>query len=158
MAWEDSPSHVCRGGDKRALAFCCPPVKPCPVVYALEDAKLTPQDYIKIKEKFGEKTRLGYGEGTCFGSLVWCCKPSKPCPLRDMVLRRIDMSEDEYVKLKRELSEELVGASPSSIQESVKALTETFNVPEEEAYQVLSDCGNDLKNAIKVLRMKDLEL
>jgi len=75
-----------------------------------------------------------------------------------MVLRRIDMSEDEYMKLKRELSEELVGASPSSIQESVKALTETFNVPEEEAYQVLSNCGNDLKNAIKVLRMKDLEL
>ncbi|TMS40272.1 MAG: methanogenesis marker 9 domain-containing protein [Methanobacterium sp.] len=158
MVWEDSPSHVCRGGDKRALTFCCPPVKPCPIIYALEDAKLSPQDYIKIKEKFGEKTKLGYGEGTCFGSLVWCCKPSKPCPLRDMVLRRIDMSEDEYMKLKRELSEELVGASPSSIQESVKALTETFNVPEEEAYQVLSDCGNDLKNAIKVLRMKDLEL
>ncbi|HOI72183.1 MAG TPA: methanogenesis marker 9 domain-containing protein [Methanobacterium sp.] len=158
MVWEDSPSHVCRGGDKRALTFCCPPVKPCPIIYALEDAKLSPQDYIKIKEKFGEKTKLGYGEGTCFGSLVWCCKPSKPCPLRDMVLRRIDMSEDEYMKLKRELSEELVGASPSSIQESVKALTETFNVPEEEAYQVLSNCGNDLKNAIKVLRMKDLEL
>ena len=156
MVWEDSPSHVCRGGDKRALTFCCPPVKPCPIIYALEDAKLSPQDYIKIKEKFGEKTKLGYGEGTCFGSLVWCCKPSKPCPLRDMVLRRIDMSEDEYMKLKRELSEELVGASISSIQESVKALTETFNVPEEEAYQVLSDCGNDLKNAIKVLRMKDL--
>lgn len=156
MVWKDSPSHVCRGGDKRALTFCCPPVKPCPIIYALEDAKLSPQDYIKIKEKFGEKTKLGYGEGTCFGSLVWCCKPSKPCPLRDMVLRRIDMSEDEYMKLKRELSEELVGASISSIQESVKALTETFNVPEEEAYQVLSDCGNDLKNAIKVLRMKDL--
>lgn len=158
MEWEDSPSHVCRGGDKRALAFCCPPVKPCPIIYALEDAKLSPQDYIKIKEKFGEKTRLGYGEGTCFGSLVWCCKPSKPCPLRDMVLRRIDMSEDEYMKLKKELSEELVGASPSSVQESVKALSETFKVPEEEAYQVLSECGNNLKTAIKVLRMKDLEI
>ncbi len=83
MVWDDAPSHVCRGGDKRALAFCCPPVKPCPIIYALEDAKLTPQDYIEIKEKFGEKTKLGRGEGTCFGSLVWCCKPSKPCPLRD---------------------------------------------------------------------------
>ncbi len=158
MEWEDSPSHVCRGGDKRALAFCCPPVKPCPVIYALEDAKLSPQDYIKIKEKFGEKTRLGYGEGTCFGSLVWCCKPSKPCPLRDMVLRRIEMTEDEYMKLKRELSEELVGMSPSSVEESVKALSETFNVPEEEASQVLTECGNDLKTAIKVLRMKKLEI
>jgi predicted metal-binding transcription factor (methanogenesis marker protein 9) len=46
MAWEDSPSHVCRGGDKRALSFCCPPVKPCPVIYALEDAKLTAQEYV----------------------------------------------------------------------------------------------------------------
>jgi len=158
MEWEDSPSHVCRGGDKRALTFCCPPVKPCPVIYALEDAKLTPQDYIKIKEKFGENTRLGYGEGTCFGSLVWCCKPSKPCPLRDMVLRRIEMTEDEYMKLKKELSEELVGMSPSSVEESVKALSETFNVPEEEASQVLTECGNDLKTAIKVLRMKKLEI
>ena len=158
MEWEDAPSHVCRGGDKRALTFCCPPVKPCPVIYALEDAKLTPQEYISIKEKFGEKTRLGYGEGTCFGSLVWCCKPSKPCPLRDMILRRIDMTEDEYMKLKKELSEELVGKSSSPVEESVKALSETFNVPEEEASQVLSECGNDLKTAIKVMRMKKLEI
>ncbi|OPY26340.1 MAG: hypothetical protein A4E27_00748 [Methanobacterium sp. PtaU1.Bin242] len=158
MEWEDSPSHVCRGGDKRALTFCCPPVKPCPIIYALEDAKLTPQDYIRIKEKFADKTRLGHGEGTCFGSLVWCCKPSKPCPLRDMVMRRIDMTEDEYMRLKKQLSEELVGMSPSSVKESVKALSETFNVDEEEANQVLQECGNDLKTAIKVLRMKNLEL
>jgi len=158
MEWEDSPSHVCRGGDKRALTFCCPPVKPCPIIYALEDAKLTPQDYIRIKEKFGEKTRLGHGDGTCFGSLVWCCKPSKPCPLRDMVMRRIDMTEDEYMRLKKQLSEELVGMSTSSVKESVKALSETFNVDEEEANQVLQECGNDLKTAIKVLRMKNLEL
>jgi len=158
MEWEDSPSHVCRGGDKRALTFCCPPVKPCPIIYALEDAKLTPQDYIRIKEKFADKTRLGHGEGTCFGSLVWCCKPSKPCPLRDMVMRRIDMTEDEYMRLKKQLSEELVGMSTSSVKESVKALSETFNVDEEEANQVLQECGNDLKTAIKVLRMKNLEL
>lgn len=158
MVWEDSPSHVCRGGDKRALAFCCPPVKPCPVVYALEDAGLKPQEYIEIKQKFGEKTKLGQGDGTCFGSLVWCCKPSKPCPLRDMVLRRIDMSHEEYMDLKQQLSQELVGHDPVNNEESVKALSETFNVPEDEASQVLSECGNDLKTAIKVLRMKDLEI
>lgn len=158
MEWEDAPSHICRGGDKRGLAFCCPPVKTCPMIYALEDAKLTPQDYIKIKQNFGKRTRLGYGEGTCFGSMVWCCKPSKPCPLRDMAMRKINMSEDEYMKLKKELSEELVGKSPSSVKESVKALAETFKVPEEEALQVLSECGNDLKTAIKVLRMKDLKI
>ncbi|BDZ67567.1 methanogenesis marker 9 domain-containing protein [Methanobacterium ferruginis] len=158
MVWEDSPSHVCRGGDKRALTFCCPPVKPCPVVFALEEAELTPQEYIEIKERFGEKTRLGEGEGTCFGSLVWCCKPSKPCPLRDMVLRRIGMSTDEYMDLKHQLSQELVGHEPVDNEASIKALSETFDVSKEEASQVLSECGNDLKTAMKVLRMKKLEL
>lgn len=158
MAWEDSPSHVCRGGDKRALTFCCPPVKPCPIVFALEETGITPQEYIEIKEKFGEKTRLGEGDGTCFGSLVWCCKPSKPCPLRDMVLRRIDMSHEEYMDLKHQLSQELVGHEPTDNEESVKALADAFDVPEEEASQVLSECGNDLKTAMKVLRMKNLEL
>ena len=158
MAWEDSPSHVCRGGDKRALTFCCPPVKPCPIVFALEEAGITPQEYIEIKEKFGAKTRLGEGDGTCFGSLVWCCKPSKPCPLRDMVLRRMDMSHEEYMDLKHQLSQELVGHEPTDNEESIKALADAFDVPEEEASQVLSECGNDLKTAMKVLRMKNLEL
>ncbi len=158
MVWEDSPSHVCRGGDKRALAFCCPPVKPCPVIYALEDAKITPQNYIEIKEKFAEKTKLGHGEGTCFGSLVWCCKPSKPCPLRDMVMRRIDMTVDEYMELKKQLSEELVGKQESTTEDVAKALSETFNVSEEKAFQVLHECNNDFKTAAKVLRMKNLEL
>jgi len=158
MVWEDSPSHVCRGGDKRALAFCCPPVKPCPVMYALEDAKLTPQEYIKIKEKFAETTKLGKGEGTCFGSLVWCCKPSKPCPLRDMVMRKINLSVDEYMALKKQLSEELVGKHKSNVEESVKVLSETFNVPEKDAHSLLLECDNDLKKAAKLLKMKNLEL
>jgi putative methanogenesis marker domain 9 len=126
-------------------------------LYALEDAKITPQEYVEIKEDFGEKTRLGHGEGTCFGSLVWCCKPSKPCPLRDMVMRRIDMSTEEYLELKKELSEELVGKTESSIEEKVKGLSEAFNVPKEEALQTLQECGNDLKMAMKLLRMKNLE-
>lgn len=157
MVWEDSPSHVCRGGDKRALTFCCPPVKPCPIIYALEEANLSSQEYIAKKEEFGKKTRLGQGEGTCFGSLVWCCKPSKPCPLRDMVMRKIDMSTEEYMKLKKQLSEELVGAAPSPTEESIKALADTFDVPEEEASNVLQECGNDLRMAAKILRMKNLE-
>ncbi len=158
MVWEDSPSHVCRGGDKRALSFCCPPVKPCPVIYALEDAKLTAQEYIEIKEKYAENTKLGQGEGTCFGSLVWCCKPSKPCPLRDMVMRRIDMSVDEYMDLKKQLSEELVGKHESNTKDSMIILSETFNVSEEEALEVLIQCDNDVKKAAKLLKMKNLEL
>ena len=156
MVWEDSPSHVCRGGDKRALTFCCPPVKPCPIIYALEEANLSSQDYIAKKEEFGKKTRLGQGEGTCFGSLVWCCKPSKPCPLRDMVLRKIDMSVEEYMELKKQLSEELVGVAASS-KEEIKALADAFDIPEEEADNVLQECGNDLRMAAKILKMKSLE-
>jgi putative methanogenesis marker domain 9 len=157
MVWEDSPSHVCRGGDKRALTFCCPPVKPCPIIYALEEVNISSQEYIAKKEEFGRKTRLGQGEGTCFGSMVWCCKPSKPCPLRDMVMRKIDMSTEEYMELKKQLSEELVGA-PSSSKEEVKALADAFDVPEEEAVSVLQECGNDLRMAAKILKMKDLEM
>jgi putative methanogenesis marker domain 9 len=126
-------------------------------LYALEDAGITPQDYIEIKEKFGKKTRLGEGEGTCFGSLVWCCKPSKPCPLRDMVMRRIDMSTDEFLELKKQLSEELVGKSDFLDEGGVKALADTFNVSEEEALKVLQECNNDIRTAMKVLRMKDKE-
>lgn len=156
MVWEDSPSHVCRGGDKRALTFCCPPVKPCPIIYALEEANISSQEYIAKKEEFGKKTRLGQGEGTCFGSLVWCCKPSKPCPLRDMVMRKIDMSTEEYMELKKQLSEELVGASASS-KEEIKALAKAFDIPEEEANNILQECGNDLRMAAKILKMKSLE-
>ncbi|MEN4019008.1 MAG: methanogenesis marker 9 domain-containing protein [Methanobacterium sp.] len=157
MVWEDSPSHVCRGGDKRALTFCCPPVKPCPIIYALEEVNMSSNEYIVKKEEFGRKTRLGQGEGTCFGSMVWCCKPSKPCPLRDMVMRKIGMSVEEYMELKKQLSEELVGVSESS-KEEVKALADAFDVPEEEAVSVLQECGNDLRMAAKILKMKDLEM
>jgi len=157
MVWEDSPSHVCRGGDKRALTFCCPPVKPCPIIYALEEVNMSSNEYIVKKEEFGRKTRLGQGEGTCFGSMVWCCKPSKPCPLRDMAMRKIGMSTEEYMELKKQLSEELVGVSESS-KEEVKALADAFDVPEEEAVSVLQECGNDLRMAAKILKMKDLEM
>jgi predicted metal-binding transcription factor (methanogenesis marker protein 9) len=75
-----------------------------------------------------------------------------------MLMKRIDMSEDEYMQLKKLLSEELVGLSNSSITEGVKALSETFQVSEEEADKILQECGNDLKTAIKILRMKNLEL
>ena len=107
MAWDNAPSHICRGGDVRGLAFCCPPVKPCPIMGALKEVGLTPQEFLDIKQKFASETRLGEGPATCFGSLVWCCKTSKPCPLRDMTLRNMGMSHDEYLDLKKEPSLEL---------------------------------------------------
>jgi predicted metal-binding transcription factor (methanogenesis marker protein 9) len=75
-----------------------------------------------------------------------------------MVMRKIDMTVEEYMDLKKQLSEELVGSAPSANEESIKALADTFDVPEEEAKDVLQECGNDIRMAAKILRMKDLEL
>ena len=61
------------------------------------------------------------------------------------------------LKLKKELSEELVGKSDFMDEDGVKALADTFNVSEEEALGVLKECGNDIRTAMKVLRMKDKE-
>lgn len=157
MAWDDAPSHICRGGDVRGLAFCCPPVKPCPIMYALEEVGLTPQEYIDIKNKFANETRLGEGTGTCFGSLVWCCKPSKPCPLRDMTLRNMNMTHEEYLDLKKQLAEALVGVEGESKDDNAKALSETFSITKTEALKVLEDCNNDLRLAVKLLKVKSLE-
>ncbi len=106
--WDNAPSHVCRGGDLRGLAFCCPPIKGCPIHNLLNILRMTPHEFINIKENFGKKTRLGEGKNTCFGSLVWCCKITKPCPFRDDEMLKINMSEDEYMNLKKELAEEII--------------------------------------------------
>lgn len=157
MTWEDAPSHICRGGDIRGLAFCCPPIKPCPVLNALQEVNLTPQEYIEIKTEFGRQTRLGEGAGTCFGSLIWCCKPSKPCPLRDMTLRNMGMSYDEYLDLKKQLAEKLIGVEKPRPDAKAEALAETFNITKLEAMNVLTECDNDLRRAVSVLKAKSLE-
>ena len=105
----------------------------------------------------GKETRLGEGAGTCFGSLVWCCKPSKPCPLRDMTLRNMGMSHDEYLDLKRQLSERLVGVKKPDPDQRAEALAETFNISKLEAMNVLTECNNDLRAAVKVLHAKSIE-
>lgn len=159
MAWENAPSHICRGGDVRGLAFCCPPVKPCPIMNALREVGLTPQEFLEIKQKFAKETRLGEGPATCFGSLVWCCKTSKPCPLRDMTLNQIGMTEDEYMNLKKQLSEEILKAGnvQGSNDDAAMALAETFNISVEEAKKTLEDSDNDLRMAVKLLKLKELE-
>ena len=58
--------------------------------------------------------------------------------------------------LKKELSERLVGADKPDPDESVKVLAETFNIGEREAMNVLNDCNNDLRMAVKLLRVKSL--
>ena len=160
MGWDDAPAHVCRGGDARGLAFCCPPVKPCPVHTKIAEIGLSPQEFVNIKEEFGKKTELGQGARTCFGSLIWCCKASKPCPLRDAELQTLGISHDKYMTLKKELAEEILKASKKGSMnysdEDIKTLAETFNISFEEAKQTLEESGNDLKTAIKTLRLKSL--
>jgi putative methanogenesis marker domain 9 len=106
--WYNAPKHICSGGDLRGLAFCCPPVKHCPVLGALRRAGMAPEEFVNRKIELAKGTSLEGGEGTCFGSLVWCCKASKPCYLREAALRRAGLSDRDYMNLKRKLAEQLL--------------------------------------------------
>lgn len=106
IGWYNAPKHVCRGeGDLRGLAFCCLPVKPCPVHSNIKKIGLSAKEFADIKMEFAKGTPLEYGDSTCFGSLVWCCKITKMCPLRDGVLETIGLSDAEYMKLKKGLAD-----------------------------------------------------
>ncbi|HOK57712.1 MAG TPA: methanogenesis marker 9 domain-containing protein [Methanothrix sp.] len=106
--WYNAPKHICAGGDLRGLAFCCPPVKPCPVHGALKRLGMTPEEFVRRKLELARGTPLEKGDGTCFGSLIWCCKITKPCYLRDAALRRAGLTPKEYMILKRRVAEGLL--------------------------------------------------
>lgn len=109
MGWYNAPKHVCRGeGDLRGLAFCCLPVKPCPVHHNISKLGYSAQEFADVKMEFAKGTMLEYGDSTCFGSLVWCCKISKPCYLRDGVLETLGLSDAEYMRLKKELADYII--------------------------------------------------
>jgi len=110
VGWYNAPKHICSGGDLRGMAFCCPPVKNCPLLGALKKIGVTPQEFVKRKLTLTRGTPLEPGEGTCFGSLAWCCKITKPCFMRDAVLDRHGISPDEYMRLKKKLAEDLLKA------------------------------------------------
>ncbi|MCC7576369.1 MAG: methanogenesis marker 9 domain-containing protein [Methanomethylovorans sp.] len=106
IGWYNAPKHVCRGeGDLRGLAFCCLPVKPCPVHSNVKKIGISAKEFADLKMEFAKGTPLEYGDSTCFGSLVWCCKITKMCPLRDGVLEMIGLSDADYMKLKKELAD-----------------------------------------------------
>lgn len=107
QGWYNSPKQLCRGGDVRALAFCCMPVKSCPLIPTLEKIGLSRDRYIALKQKAVRNTILEGGGQTCFGSLAWCCKSSSPCMFRDMTLGQMGVSKKEYMQAKRRLSEEI---------------------------------------------------
>jgi putative methanogenesis marker domain 9 len=107
--WYNAPRHICSGGDLRGLAFCCPPIKNCPVHGALRKMGIKAEEYIERKMELSTGTLLEHGDGTCFGSLVWCCKISKPCFMRDAALKKLRLSEKDYMALKRQLASDLLG-------------------------------------------------
>ncbi|HJJ94545.1 MAG TPA: methanogenesis marker 9 domain-containing protein, partial [Methanocorpusculum sp.] len=62
----------------------------------------------QLKEEAVAGTPLAEGSHTCFGSLAFCCKSSTPCMFRDMTLKSVKLPKNEYMKLKRELSEAIM--------------------------------------------------
>ena len=66
-------------------------------------------------------------------------------------------NDDDYLDLKKELSERLVGVNKPDPDERAEALAETFHVTKLEAMNVLTDCNNDLRAAVKVLHARSLE-
>jgi TIM-barrel protein len=106
--WYNSPKQLCRGGDIRSLAFCCLPVKPCPLIPALQKLQISPQEFVDMKMSGVKGTVLEPGTGTCFGSLAYCCKDTTPCMFRDGTLRQTGVSHQEYMKEKRRLSAKLM--------------------------------------------------
>lgn len=103
--WYNAPKQLCRGGDIRALTFCCMPVKECPLIPTLSRINLPREDYIRLKLDGVKGTPLDDGAQTCFGSLAWCCKSSSPCMFRNMTLKQVGLSPKEYMRLKRDLSD-----------------------------------------------------
>jgi putative methanogenesis marker domain 9 len=108
QGWYNSPKQLCRGGDVRALTFCCMPVKECPLLPTLKRIGITREEYLAMKMAAVQGTPLEGGQHTCFGSLVWCCKTSTPCMFRDMAVRQEGLTSKEYMRLKRELSDTIM--------------------------------------------------
>ncbi|MDR0438678.1 MAG: methanogenesis marker 9 domain-containing protein [Methanocalculaceae archaeon] len=103
--WYNAPKQLCRGGDLRSLAFCCMPVKQCPLLPTLDTIGMNRQEYLSLKRELTNGTEISKGSHTCFGSLAWCCKPSTPCMFRDTMLESLSLTKSEYMIMKRKLSD-----------------------------------------------------
>ncbi|HJJ29043.1 MAG TPA: methanogenesis marker 9 domain-containing protein [Methanocorpusculum sp.] len=108
VGWYNAPKQLCRGGDIRSLAFCCMPVKSCPLLPFLEKIGLSREEYLELKKVLTADTLLAEGSHTCFGSLAWCCKTSTPCMFREMTTQAIGLKNDAYMDLKRRLGTQVM--------------------------------------------------
>lgn len=118
IGWYNAPKHICSNGDFRGLAFCCLPVKPCPVHEKFRKLGYTAEEFARAKLEFAAGTMLEFGQDTCFGSLVWCCKVTKPCWIRDGALNTLDLSDAEYMKLKAQLAKYILDHAKIPVNES----------------------------------------
>ncbi len=118
IGWYNAPKHICSNGDFRGLAFCCLPVKPCPVHEKFRKLGYTAEEFARTKLEFATGTMLEFGQDTCFGSLVWCCKVTKPCWIRDGALNTLDLSDAEYMKLKEQLAKYILDHAKIPVNES----------------------------------------
>ncbi|HJJ48991.1 MAG TPA: methanogenesis marker 9 domain-containing protein [Methanocorpusculum sp.] len=108
VGWYNAPKQLCRGGDIRSLAFCCMPVKSCPLLPFLEKTGLAREEYLELKKVLTADTPLAEGSHTCFGSLAFCCKTSTPCMFREMITKAIGLENDVYMDLKRRLGTQMM--------------------------------------------------
>jgi putative methanogenesis marker domain 9 len=92
FGWFNAPKQLCRGGDVRALTFCCLPVKECPLIPTLSRLGVSREEYIRMKQEAVRGTPLESGEYTCFGSMAWCCKATSPCMLRDSSMQKAGLT------------------------------------------------------------------
>ncbi len=106
--WYNAPKQICRGGDLRGLAFCCMPVKSCPLIPTLAKIGVSNEEYLAFKQKAVVGTPLDTGSQTCFGSLAWCCKDSSPCMFREMTLKGAGISNRDYMQAKRQLADRIM--------------------------------------------------
>ncbi len=106
--WYNAPKQLCRGGDVRSLAFCCMPVKPCPLLPTLQKYNISPQEFVSMKMEAVAGTPLEQGANTCFGSLAYCCKDTTPCMFRDATLRQAGIKRSVYMDLKRDISKKIL--------------------------------------------------
>ena len=118
IGWYNAPKHICSDGDFRGLAFCCMPVKHCPVHAKFKKLGYTAEEFTWVKQEFAKGTMLEFGKDTCFGSLVWCCKITKPCWIRDGALNALNLSDSEYMKLKEQLAKYILDNARIPVNES----------------------------------------
>lgn len=106
--WYNAPKQLCRGGDLRALTFCCMPVKDCPLIPALRNVDMSTSEFVVLKQQCVQNTPLREGENTCFGSLAWCCKDSVPCMFRNMALKKVGLSLKDYMRYKHRMADTIM--------------------------------------------------